>query len=198
MNYLLSSFVSQVSFNLHVCNLSLAGLLMGSLVLPLVIDFNLQNRWQHGNNLCRIWLMADMIVATVSVLVLAAMIFDRFVLFSCPDAAEGCCKFVLSAALIVFPWTLGAATVLPIYLLGETGDGVQEDIGVCFLHLNTTFAIIAEIACYAVPSLMAFALLVATSLIWCFKREELRDMDFSEEREHKGWQVSPCRWSLCS
>lgn len=171
---------------------------MGILVLPLVIDFNLQNRWQHGNNLCRIWLMADMIVATVSVLVLAAMIFDRFVLFSCPDAAEGCCKYVLSAALIVFPWTLGAATVLPIYLLGETGDGVQEDIGVCFLHLNTTFAIIAEIACYAVPSLMAFALLVATSLIWCFKREELRDMDFSEEREHKGWQVSPCRWSLCS
>ncbi|CAG5125436.1 unnamed protein product [Candidula unifasciata] len=179
----------KVSFNLHVCNLCLAGLLMGGLVLPLLIDFHFQNQWIHGDNLCRIWIMADMMVATVSVLVLVAIIFDRFVLFSCPDAAEGCCKFVLSAALIVFPWTLGAATVLPLYLIGETGEGVREDEGVCFLHLDKTFAIIAEIACYGVPSLVALALLVATSLTWCYKREDLRDMDFSEEREHKGWQV---------
>lgn len=163
---------------------------MGGLVLPLFVDINFRDKWVHNDILCRVWIMSDMMVCTVSVLVLATMIFDRFVLFSCPDAAEGCCKFVLSATLIAIPWAVGSALVIPIYLVGETGDGVNEDKGLCYLHLSTTFAIIAEIAFYAAPGLIAFALLVATSLTWCFKKEELRDMDFSEEREHKGWQVS--------
>uniref|UniRef100_A0A0B6Z9Z8 G-protein coupled receptors family 1 profile domain-containing protein n=1 Tax=Arion vulgaris TaxID=1028688 RepID=A0A0B6Z9Z8_9EUPU len=179
----------KVSFNLHVCNLCVADLLMGVLVLPLYIDFNFHNQWVHSDTLCRIWTMADMMVNTVSILILATMIFDRFVLFSCPDAAEGCCKFVLSSSLIVIPWVFGAVIVIPVYLIGETGVGVKEDDGLCFYNLSTTFAIVAEIACYAVPSLVTFALLVATSMIWCFKKEELRDMDFSDEREHKGWQV---------
>jgi hypothetical protein len=189
MAILRSEHRRKVSFNLHVCNLCLTGVLMGGLVLPFRIDMGLYGQWVHSDNLCRVWLMASMVLATVSVMVLVAMIFDRFVLFSCPEAAEGCCKFVMSAILIVFPWAFGTGIVVCIYLFGETGLGVKEDHGLCVLNLDETFAIVAEIACYAAPSLVAIALLVITSLTWCFKKEELRDMDFSQEREHKGWQV---------
>ncbi|KAK6994115.1 beta-1 adrenergic receptor [Biomphalaria glabrata] len=177
----------QVSFNLHVCNLSSVGLLLGCFVLPLLIDFNLKNFWSYDDNLCRIWLMADLLVCTVSVLVVLAMVFDRFVLFSCPGSAEGTCKYVLSALLIILPWVLGTAIVLPIYLFGETGDGVKE--GVCYLHYEPPFPIVSELAGFIVPGLATFGLLVATTLTFWLKRQELREMDFSEEREHKGWQV---------
>ncbi|KAH9496377.1 hypothetical protein Btru_010767 [Bulinus truncatus] len=177
----------RVSFNLHVCNLSSVGVLLGCFVLPLLIDYNLKNHWSYDDNLCRVWLMADMMVCTVSVLVVLAMVFDRFVLFSCPGSAEGPCKYVLSAVLILLPWVFGAGIVMPVYLYGEAGDGVT--VGHCYLHFRSPFPIVSELAGYAVPGLAAFGLLVATTLTFWLKKEELREMDFSEEREHKGWQV---------
>ncbi|CAL1541873.1 unnamed protein product [Lymnaea stagnalis] len=177
----------KISFNLHVCNLCVVGLLLGGLVLPLLMEFRLRDVWFHDENLCRVWLMADMMVSTVSILTIGVMIFDRFVLFSCPGSAEGGCKFVVSAILIILPWAGGASIVLPVYLFGETGSGVVE--GYCFLHLEPVYSIASELAGYAVPGLAALGLLVATTLTFCVRREELREMDYSEEREHKGWQV---------
>ncbi|GFO28838.1 dopamine receptor d5 [Plakobranchus ocellatus] len=235
----------KVSFNLHVCNLCLVGLLLAGLVLPLYIDFCLHGHWRHGDQLCRIWLMADMVVGVASVLVVFSAVFDRFVHFSCPGSVEGGCKFVLSAILILLPWAVACGLVLPLYMHGETGEGVglfhdrgdkskhevityevhkggrsgiengnvrirsengesdagsgndiYEDKGYCYLHLRPPHALTMELAGYAVPALAAVGLLVATSLTWCVRRQELRELDYSVEREHKGWQVITS-WLVC-
>ncbi|KAK3743559.1 hypothetical protein RRG08_027426 [Elysia crispata] len=114
----------KASFNLHVCNLCLVGLLLGGLVLPLYIDFCLHGHWQHGDQLCRIWLMADMVVGVASLVVVFCAVFDIFVNLSCPACVQGGCKYVLSAFLVLLPWVVACGLVLPLYIFGETGEGV--------------------------------------------------------------------------
>lgn len=114
----------KASFNLHVCNLCLVGVLLGGLVLPLYIDFNLHGHWRHGDQLCRVWLMADMVVGVASLVAVFCAVFDVFVNLSCPGCVQGGCKYVLSAFLVLLPWAAACGLVLPLYMFGETGEGV--------------------------------------------------------------------------
>ncbi|GFS20369.1 histamine H3 receptor [Elysia marginata] len=114
----------KASFNLHVCNLCLVGLLLGGLVLPLYIDFCLHGHWRHGDQLCRVWLMADMVVGVASLVGVFCAVFDVFVNLSCPGCVQGGCKYVLSAFLVLLPWAVACGLVLPLYMFGETGEGV--------------------------------------------------------------------------
>ncbi|XP_059166703.1 beta-1 adrenergic receptor-like isoform X1 [Physella acuta] len=191
-----SEYRRKISFNLHVCNLCVAGLVMGVLVMPLLTEYRLRNQWIHDEQLCRIWLIADMAVCTVSILAIVAIIFDRFVLFSCPYFAEGACKYVMTSVLIMLTWAGGLGIIVPIYIYGETGTGVNSAEGYCFLHLNKPFSLIIELAGYAVPAVISVGLLIATTITFFQKRDELRDLEFSDEREHKGWQVLML-WVIC-
>ena len=68
--------------------------------------------------------MADVVVGVASILVVFCAVFDVFVNLSCPSCASGGCKYVLSAFLVLLPWAAACGLVLPLYIFGETGEGV--------------------------------------------------------------------------
>ena len=68
--------------------------------------------------------MADMVVGVASLVVVFCAVFDIFVNLSCPACVQGGCKYVLSAFLVLLPWVVACGLVLPLYIFGETGEGV--------------------------------------------------------------------------
>lgn len=65
--------------NFYIVSLAVADLAVAVLVMPLnVANFILDGRWTFGTVVCHVWLTADILTCTASILNLCAIALDRY------------------------------------------------------------------------------------------------------------------------
>ncbi|KAK5986304.1 hypothetical protein GCK32_019570 [Trichostrongylus colubriformis] len=64
--------------NWLIISLALADLLVGLLVMPLTLIYEIIGEWKMGNVLCEMWLALDVLFVTASILHICAISLDRY------------------------------------------------------------------------------------------------------------------------
>ena len=65
--------------NLFFFSLALSDLLVASLVMPFAMVNDLTGSWWFGKDFCKLWIAADVMSCTASIINLLAISFDRYV-----------------------------------------------------------------------------------------------------------------------
>ena len=65
--------------NLFFFSLAVSDLLVASLVMPFAMVNDLTGVWYFGQDFCKLWIAADVMACTASIINLLAISFDRYV-----------------------------------------------------------------------------------------------------------------------
>lgn len=90
--------------NFFIVSLAVADIFVALLVLPLNVAYMIIGRWLFGIHVCKLWLTADVMCCTASILNLCVIALDRFWAISKPLDYKRTLELVLS--LIVSVWVL--------------------------------------------------------------------------------------------
>lgn len=64
--------------NFFIVSLAVADLTVAILVLPFNVAYSILGRWEFGIHVCKMWLTADVLCCTASILNLCAIALDRY------------------------------------------------------------------------------------------------------------------------
>ena len=154
----------RTSSNYFYVSLALADTLVAALVMTLALANDLTGRWLFGSALCNVWLSADVMGSTASILHLSAISLDRYAHVRDPYMYE---RLVTSRSILLFIaaiWLLSAfISFIPIHLGWHraedlTQSGVEMTSEVCVLALNRMYAICSSLVSFYVPCIIMIAL----------------------------------------
>lgn len=180
--------------NYFYVSLAVADTLVAALVMTLALINDLTGRWLFGPALCNIWLSADVMGSTASILHLSAISLDRYAHVRDPYRYE---RLVTSRVIVLFIatiWALSALmSFLPIHLGWHRIDSSGTSLplpstnltlnaapelaalpasdSVCVLALNRTYAVSSSLVSFYVPCIVMTALYLSLYLL---ARQHLR------------------------
>ena len=144
--------------NLYIVSLAVADLAVAVLVMPLsVANFVLDSRWAFGVVVCHVWLTADILTCTASILNLCAIALDRYRAIHDPIgyAQQRTIGRVLTTVAVV--WTASAFISVPP-LIGWNAAGLYDKSAQhCQLTDDRGFVVYSAAGSFYIPlALMSF------------------------------------------
>lgn len=148
--------------NSFVINLAVSDILVGTLVTPIALAYQLHGQWIFSKILCDFWVSVDVICCTASITNLCAISYDRYNAITEPlrYARRRTLKRALLLIFIVWVYSVGIA-VPPFFGWRTAEDGlnsreckISQDIGYTFystvgaFYLPLLFMIFAYICIY--------------------------------------------------
>ena len=144
--------------NFYIVSLAVSDLAVALLVMPLnVANFVLDGRWAFGVVVCHVWLTADILTCTASILNLCAIALDRYRAIHDPIgyAQRRTIRRVLTTVAVV--WTTSAVISVPP-LVGWNAAGLyNETTRRCQLTDDRGFVVYSAAGSFYIPlALMTF------------------------------------------
>ncbi|KAK7090851.1 D(2) dopamine receptor-like [Littorina saxatilis] len=136
--------------NYFLLSLAVTDLLVSLIVMPFSIINEFTGRWQFGLILCNLFVTADVLMCTLSILHLCTISLERYIGIRYPLWAKNKSGKRTVLVKITLVWTLAIAITSPITVLGIVGqDNIFQD-GQCFLA-NDHFIIYGSIFAFFIP-----------------------------------------------
>ncbi|XP_076453478.1 5-hydroxytryptamine receptor 2A-like [Babylonia areolata] len=135
--------------NYFLLSLAVTDLLVSLIVMPFSIINEFTGRWLFGLILCNLYVTADVLMCTSSILHLCTISLERYVGIRYPLWAKNKSKRTVFFK-IVLVWTLALAITSPITVLGVVNDSNILNDGVCLLT-NQHFIIYGSIFAFFIP-----------------------------------------------
>lgn len=156
--------------NFFIVSLAVADIFVASLVLPLNVAYLVIGRWEFGIHVCKLWLTADVMCCTASILNLCVIALDRFWAISKPLDYKRTLELVLS--LILSVWVLSLLISSPP-LLGWN-DWPQEFTSDtrCQLTSKKGYVIYSSLGSFFIPLIIMTVVYVE---IFIATRRRLRE-----------------------
>ncbi|XP_046383607.1 dopamine receptor 1-like [Ischnura elegans] len=166
------------SGNAFLASLSLADLLVASLVMTTAGVNDLMGRWPFGPALCDAWVASDVLCSTASILSLCAVALDRHMHIKDPLRYSRRMTRWTVAAGVGTVWLLSALTsFLPISLglhrpSAEPTDPdastppppvtstAEEEVPTCALDLTPTYAVVSSCISFYVPCIVMLGIYI--------------------------------------
>ena len=138
--------------NFYIVSLAVADLAVALLVMPLnVANFILDGRWAFGVVVCHIWLTADILTCTASILNLCAIALDRYRAIHDPIGyaqRRTICRVLATVAVV---WTTSAVISVPP-LIGWNAAGLyDESTQRCQLTDDRGFVVYSAAGSFYIP-----------------------------------------------
>ena len=150
------------SSNYFYVSLAVADLLVASVVMSFAVANDIMGHWVFSPIFCNIWLSADVMCSTASILNLCAISLDRFLHIKDPYNYEGTMTHRKTLLFIAIIWLLsGLISFLPIHLgWHKTQDYNQYIAGqfICLLDLNPIYAVSSSLVSFYVPCVIMIAI----------------------------------------
>jgi len=161
--------------NCFVVSLACADTLVATAVMTFALVNDLLGRWVFGEVVCRLWLSADVMCSTASILSLCAVSFDRWVHVRRPLHYERSMTSRRAILAVLSVWALSALiSFVPIHLDWHRQRSRYEDVdgfstnltdsndvttntrpevtsADCTMALNSTYAIVSSLVSFYVP-----------------------------------------------
>ncbi|KAL8561344.1 hypothetical protein ACOMHN_040422 [Nucella lapillus] len=135
--------------NYFLLSLAVTDLLVSLIVMPFSIINELTGRWLFGLILCNLFVTADVLMCTSSILHLCTISLERYIGIRYPLWAKNKSKRTVFYK-IVLVWTLALAITSPITVLGILDDANILQQGQCLLA-NQHFIIYGSIFAFFIP-----------------------------------------------
>lgn len=100
--------------NLYIVSLSVADLIVGTIVMPLNLMYLLQDQWKLGHAVCLFWLIMDYVASTASIFSLFILCLDRYRSIRQPLKYLKYRTWGKASAMITGAWLLAMLWIVPI------------------------------------------------------------------------------------
>lgn len=141
--------------NYLIANLAVADWLVGLLVMPWAIAYDVLGRWPFGASLCYAWITCDVLLSTASILNLMMISVDRYLIITRPLHYAPRRGGTLMLIYMVAAWSVSVAIGLTPLVVGwthETRDGI------CLVSQELGYQIYATIGAFYLPLAVMLAL----------------------------------------
>lgn len=138
-------------FRWLMVNFSVVQLAMGSFIIPLNVITDKKGAWVFGGDVCRAWLLAQLVFAANTLWTLFAMTFDRFLDTVAHRSYLGWSSGRLVPLVVVLgSWVISGLVLVPSLITqGSGGDLVLEEV--CATSVSQEHSLFVTLAVYAVP-----------------------------------------------
>ncbi|XP_011700882.1 PREDICTED: 5-hydroxytryptamine receptor 1E-like, partial [Wasmannia auropunctata] len=141
--------------NCLVTSLAVSDLLVGLVVMPPAIIYQVSGDWYFGYTLCHIWLSADVLNCTASIFNLCMVSIDRFWLIMKPLTYETKRTKLRMSLYVTIIWSLAMCISLPPLLtMGNEYEEEPNGPTVCALYQHFIYQIYAIIGSFYIPLLV--------------------------------------------
>jgi hypothetical protein len=127
--------------------------------MPLSVYFDLYG-WHLGDDLCRAWIVMDVLLPFIAILILLVMNIDHLLLVSNLNMYSRFLKREILVCSLTFPWIMGILVVVPLWTQGAAPVSVAP--GDCMIALNLKAAIVSPVLTFFLPTLIILLLVLPT------------------------------------
>ncbi|XP_064601232.1 5-hydroxytryptamine receptor 1A-like [Liolophura sinensis] len=134
--------------NSFIVSLAISDLLVGCIVTPLALVYQLTRQWGLGTNVCDFWVSMDVICCTASILNLCVISFDRYNAITHP--LQYALKRTPKRAfcLITFVWSYSLVIALPPFLGWREAD---RDPDQCSVSQEKGYTLYSTVGAFYLP-----------------------------------------------
>ena len=156
--------------NFFLVSLAVADMLVSVVVMTFAIVNDVHGTWLFGAAYCRIWISADVMCSTASILNLCVISVDRYMHIKDPLHYETWMTTTRIAMLIGAVWGISVFISFPPIHLGwhESLDG-HSNSELCILELNPVYAVVSSSISFYIPCIIMIFLYV--HLYACARRQ---------------------------
>ncbi|XP_064631263.1 alpha-2C adrenergic receptor-like [Lineus longissimus] len=136
--------------NWFIASLAISDLLLGLLVMPLSLANELMGYWIFGNILCDLWLAADVLLCTASILNLCMISLDRY--WSITQAINYVRKRTpkRAAFMVAIVWASSAMVCLPPLIGWKTARDTSR-YPLCFISEEIGYVVYSCMGSFYIP-----------------------------------------------
>lgn len=151
--------------NWLIVSLAAADLLVGLLIMPLTLTYELLDEWTLGTVLCELWLALDVLFVTASILNLCAISLDRYWSLTIPTSYPQGRTPRRMLLMIMVVWLSAFAISFPP-LVGWRPE--EQPVGDCVLSDQLGYVMYSAFGSFYIP---VFVLLFVYARIYCISRK---------------------------
>lgn len=168
----------QTLTNKLVASLAVTDLLVGLLVMPLAAAVSLLGRWPFGIAVCSIFVTADVLFCTSSILHLVAIAVDRHWAITDVTYNRGSKlhKYMVPIS-IVGCWFLSAAICLPPFFGWKT----EQQRGDCIISQDKGYTVYSTVGAFYLPLIVIIGIYIRIFLV---VRARVRRKAFAKQPSH--------------
>lgn len=166
------------SSNYFYVSLAVADLMVGCVVMTFALANDLSGYWPFGRVTCDIWLSADVMCSTASILHICTISLDRFLHVKDPYHYDSRMTVKRTLLVIAFLWLLSTLiSFLPIHLdwhktRGLAGDDTLSGF-TCVLDLNPIYAVTSSLISFYIPCVVMILIYVK---LFLYARKHVRNI----------------------
>uniref|UniRef100_H2YI96 G-protein coupled receptors family 1 profile domain-containing protein n=1 Tax=Ciona savignyi TaxID=51511 RepID=H2YI96_CIOSA len=134
--------------NYLIVSLALSDFLVGLVVLPLTIVYDIMGEWVFGPNVCDVHVSFDVICCTASIMNLCMISIDRYLMITQPMTYPKRRTGKLMLLLIATAWLLSCLVIIPA-LFGFTKN--VKDGKTCLISQERWFTIYSTLGAFYLP-----------------------------------------------
>ncbi|GMR60346.1 hypothetical protein PMAYCL1PPCAC_30541 [Pristionchus mayeri] len=140
--------------NWLIVSLACADLLVGLIVMPITLAYEIADRWILGKFVCEMWLALDVLFVTASILHICAISLDRYFCVTQPLSYPNKRTPVRMMLMIGLSWLVSLLISLPpIFGLRPPGRGERE----CFLSDDKAYVMYSSFGSFYIPVIILVA-----------------------------------------
>ncbi|RWS00174.1 5-hydroxytryptamine receptor-like protein [Dinothrombium tinctorium] len=145
--------------NYLILSLAITDLLVACIVMPIATIYEISGEWKLGSLLCDMWLSADVLCSTASILHLVAIAFDRYFAITNINYIHNRSKRKIGF-MILIAWLISSIVSLaPIFGWKDADfDYRVENEKICIYSQNTWYQIFATFFSFYGPLLIVLYL----------------------------------------
>ena len=147
-------------FRWLVFNFSLVQAAIGAFIIPLNIWTENYNEWAFGAAMCRVWLLGQVLLCSLSVWTLFALSVDRLLYVIRPHTYVQRAGRAGLAGGLLSAWIVSLLTLIPIVLSMRDPDFILDEL--CAISMTRRYAFAMSFSVFIVPALL---ILVTTGAI---------------------------------
>uniref|UniRef100_A0A0B7A0L5 G-protein coupled receptors family 1 profile domain-containing protein n=1 Tax=Arion vulgaris TaxID=1028688 RepID=A0A0B7A0L5_9EUPU len=168
-NVLLKANLRLQPKNILVVNVCVIELVIGAFLCPLYSESLMQGTWRLDVNACITYEVIFYIQVAVSTLSVMALVVERFYYIINPNLMNGSKKWTFTAVLLTFPWMLGSALVVPMFMNGATAT-FNEGTSSCQVVWKQEFQAITVFISFFCPAFLVLTMAAAAVMLYviCF------------------------------
>jgi len=158
--------------NMLIINLAVSDFLVGVVVSPLALAYDITDTWMLGEVACDMWVSMDIICCTASIINLCAIAYDRCNAIVQPMTYARKRTIKRVVGVVVFVWVYSLLIALP-RLLGwrkESETGLPN--GKCFISQDIGYTLFSTLLAFFIPMCLMLCLYYKIYIATCVRNSQ--------------------------
>ncbi|XP_067657322.1 dopamine receptor 1-like [Haliotis asinina] len=149
--------------NFFIVSLAIADLLVAISVMTFAVANDIQGTWAFGIEFCNIWISADIMCSTASILNLCVISLDRYIHIKDPLRYEAWMTGRKTVCFIATVWILSLLiSFVPIHMGWHfsSGNNQQDSLASesCVFELNPIYAVVSSTISFYIPCIVMLSI----------------------------------------